>query len=175
MSQGAQPRGGNGESIRRTPLFAFARAAGWLIVPLYAAGMFANYWLANRGGLRDENPLEDVMLVASFGAFAAVGALVVVKRPANPIGWILATVAIMVAVFPAADAYAAYVMSTRGRPDVLAVLGAWAQSWYWYLLISLVFVYLPMLFPDGRLLSRRWLWVAVPPGIATLATVVLGG
>jgi hypothetical protein len=31
-----------------------------------------------------------------------------------------------------------------------------------------------MLFPDGRLLSRRWLWVAVPPGIATLATVVLG-
>jgi len=175
VSQGAQPRGGNGESIRRTPLFAFARAAGWLIVPLYAAGMFANYWLANRGSLRDENPLEDVMLVASFGAFAAVGAPVVVKRPANPIGWILATVAIMVAVFPAADAYAAYVMSTRGRPDVLAVLGAWAQSWYWYLLISLVFVYLPMLFPDGRLLSRRWLWVAVPPGIATLATVVLGG
>src|SRR5215217_890623 len=103
------------------------------------------------------------------------GALVVVKRPNNPIGWILAAVALMVAVFPAADSYAAYVMSTRGRPDVLALLGAWAQSWYWYLLISLVVIYLPMLFPDGRLLSRRWLWVAVPPGIATLATVVLGG
>jgi hypothetical protein len=175
VSQGVQPRSGNGESIRRTPLFAFARAAGWLIVPLYAAGIFANYWLENRGGLHDENPLEDVMLVASFGVFAAVGALVVVKRPANPIGWILATVALMVAVFPAADSYAAYVMSTRGRPDVLAVLGAWVQSWYWYLLISLVVIYLPMLFPDGRLLSRRWLWVAVPPGIATMATVVLGG
>ena len=116
-----------------------------------------------------------MVLVVGFGAFAAVGALVVAKRPNNPIGWILAAVALMVAVFPAGDSYAAYVMSTRGRPDVLAVLGAWAQSWYWYLLISLVVIYLPMLFPDGRLLSRRWLWVAVPPGIATLATVVLGG
>jgi hypothetical protein len=175
VSQGAQPRDANGESIRRTPLFAFASAAGWLIVPLYAAGLFANYWLENRLGFRDENPLEDVVLVVGFGAFAAAGALVVVKRPNNPIGWILAAVALMVAVFPAGDSYAAYVMSTRGRPDVLAILGAWAQSWYWYLLISLVFIYLPMLFPDGRLLSRRWLWVAVPPGIATLATVVLGG
>jgi hypothetical protein len=175
VSQGAQPRGGYGESIRRTPLFAFASAAGWLIVPLYGAGLFANYWLENRLGLQNENTLEDTVLVAGFGAFAAVGALVVVKRPNNPIGWILAAVALMVAIFPAADSYAAYVMNTRGRPDALAVLGAWAQSWYWYLLISLVVIYLPMLFPDGRLLSRRWLWVAVPPGIATLATVILGG
>jgi hypothetical protein len=174
VSKGIQPSGGNGESIRRTPLFAFARAAGWLIVPLYAAGVFATYWLENRLGVRDENPLEDVVLVVGFGAFAMVGALVVVKRPANLIGWILAAVALMVAVFPAGDSYAAYAMSTRGRPDALAVMAAWAQGWYWYLLLSLVFVYLPMLFPDGRLPSRRWLWVAVPPGIATLATVVLG-
>jgi hypothetical protein len=123
VSQGAQPPGGNSESIRRTPLFAFARAAGWLIVPLYTAGMFANYWLENLLGLRDENSLEDVVLVAGFGAFAVVGVLVVVKRPSNPIGWILAAVALMVAVFSAGDSYAAYVMSTRGRPDVLAVLG----------------------------------------------------
>ena len=175
MRRGARSRGGNGESVRRSPLVAFTRAAGWLIVPLYAAGLFANFLLESRLGLRDENPLEDLVLMAGFGAFAAVGALVVVKRPNNAIGWILAAVALMVAVFPAADSYAAYVMSTRGRPDVLAVLGAWAQSWYWFLLLSLVFIYLPMLFPEGRLPSRRWLWVAVPPGIATLATVVLGG
>ena len=47
-------------------------------------------------------------------------------------------------------------MTTRGRPDALAVLGAWVQSWYWLLLLSLVFVALPLLFPDGRLPSRRW-------------------
>jgi hypothetical protein len=145
-----------------------------LIVALYAAGVCANLWFEGRLGLLDKDPLQGVILLLGFGAFAVVGALVVAKRPANPVGWILATVALMVAVFPAGDSYAAYVMSTRGRPDALAVLGAWAQGWYWYLLISLVFVYLPLLFPDGRLPSRRWLWVAVVPGIGTLAIVVLG-
>ena len=47
-------------------------------------------------------------------------------------------------------------MTTRGEPDALAVLGAWVQSWYWVLLLALVFVVLPLLFPDGRLPSRRW-------------------
>jgi hypothetical protein len=159
---------------RRTLLFTLARVAGWLIVPLYVAGVLTNFWIESRLDLQKKNPLEDVVLIVGFGAFAVVGALVVGKRPANPVGWILATVALMVGIFPAGDSYAAYVMSIRGRPDALAVLGAWAQSWYWFLLISLAFVYLPMLFPDGRLPSRRWLWVAVPPGIGTLATVVLG-
>jgi hypothetical protein len=79
-----------------------------------------------------------------------------------------------VGIFPASETYAAYVMATRGRPDWLAVAGAWANSWYWLLLLGLVFVYLPLLFPDGRLLSRRWLPVAVLPGIGVVVIVVLG-
>src|SRR5215212_10794912 len=65
-------------------------------------------------------------------------------------------------------------MATRGRPDALAILGAWTQNWYWYVLLALALIYLPLLFPDGRLPSRRWLPVAVMSGIGTLATVVLG-
>jgi hypothetical protein len=172
---GVQPLDDNtGRPTRRHLPFPFARVAGWLIVALYVAGVCANLWFESRLGLLGKNPLEGVVLIVGFGALAVVGALVVAKRPANPIGWILATVALMVAFFPAGDSYAAYVMSAQGQPDALAVLGAWAQSWYWYLLISMVFVYLPLLFPDGRLTSRRWLWVAVVPGIGTLAIVVLG-
>jgi hypothetical protein len=63
---------------------------------------------------------------------------------------------------------------TRGQPDALAVAGAWIGSWYWYLLLALILVYLPLLFPDGHLLSRRWLPVAVLMGIGTLGVVVLG-
>ena len=47
-------------------------------------------------------------------------------------------------------------MTTRGEPDALAVLGAWVQSWYWLLLLWLVFAAPPAVFPDGRLPSRRW-------------------
>jgi hypothetical protein len=115
-----------------------------------------------------------LVIFVGFGAFAVVGALLVARRPANPIGWILATLALMVALFPTGDMYAAYVMTTRGRPDALAVAGAWVQSWYWYLLLALMFVYLPLLFPDGRLPSRRWLPVAVLAGAGILGSVVLG-
>jgi hypothetical protein len=97
-----------------------------------------------------------------------------IKRPANPIGWIMAAVALLVGIFHTGDSYAAYVMVTRGRPDALAIVGAWAGSWYWYVLLALALIYLPLLFPDGRLPSRRWLPVAVISGIGTLATVVLG-
>jgi hypothetical protein len=159
---------------RRTLLFALGRVAGWLIVPLYVAGICTTYLLERSAGVPTGHLLEDVVLLVGFGAFAAVGALLVAKRPTNLIGWIMATIALIVGLFPGGDAYAAYVMITRGQPDALAILGAWVQSWYWLLLLALTFVYLPLLFPDGRLPSRRWLPLAVVPGIATLSTVVLG-
>jgi hypothetical protein len=153
-----------------------ARVAGWLIVPLYIAGVCAYYLLAISAGFWDEEAVVDnvagVMLSAGFGAFAVVGALLVVRRPTNAIGWILAAIGLMVSIFSAGSGYATYVMATRDRPDALAVFGAWAANCYWFLMLALALIYLPMLFPDGRLLSRRWLPVAVLGGIATLGIVL---
>jgi hypothetical protein len=64
-------------------------------------------------------------------------------------------------------------MTTRGRPDALAVFGAWANGWYWLVLLALVFIYLPLLFPDGRLISWRWLPVALLPAVAIAGVMVL--
>jgi hypothetical protein len=160
--------------VSRHRALIFGRAVGWLIVPLYVAGVCTGYFLEYRASLWDENQFENVTLIAGFGAFAAVGSLLMIKRPANPIGWIMAAVALLVGIFHTGDSYAAYVMVTRGRPDALAIVGAWTGSWYWYVLLALALIYLPLLFPDGRLPSRRWLPVAVMSGIGTLATVVLG-
>jgi hypothetical protein len=66
------------------------------------------------------------------------------------------------------------VMATHSQPDALAVVGAWIGNWYWYLLLALTLIYVPLFFPDGRLPSHRWVPVAVLPGIGTLGTVVLG-
>jgi hypothetical protein len=158
---------------RRSLLFV-ARVVGWLIVPLYVAGVCTTFLLERSAGLPTEHPVENVVLWVGFGAFAVVGALLVAKRPTNAIGWIMATVALMVAIFSAAGTYAAYVMATRGQPDALAVFGAWTFNWYWYLLLALTLIYVPLFFPDGRLPSPRWVPVAVLPGIGTLGTVVLG-
>jgi len=150
-----------------------ARAAALIVLVLYVAGIAANRWLDRRIGPGGGNPVEDAIVVVGFGLFALVGAVLAARRPGNLIGWIL-SVASLVVLASALETYAAYVMTTRGRPDWLAVVGAWANSWYWFVFLALVFVYLPLLFPDGRLPSRRWLPVAVVPGIGLVSMVVLG-
>lgn len=151
--------------------------AGWLIVPLYVASLCTNYLLISSVEPWGKTPLVDnvqgLMLDAGFGAFAAVGALLVIRRPTNAIGWIMATIGLMVPVFNTGSSYATYVMATRGRPDALVAFGAWISNWYWFLMLALALIYLPMLFPDGRLLSRRWLPTAVIGAIGTLGAVAL--
>ena len=150
-----------------------ARVAAALVLVVYVVSIAANTWLDRRIGPGGGNPVEDVIVRVGFGLFALVGALLVTRRPGNLIGWILSVTSLVV-LASALETYAAYVMTTRGRPDWLAVLGAWANSWYWFVFLALVFVYLPLLFPDGRLPSRRWLPVAVVPGIGLVSMVVLG-
>ena len=157
----------------RALLLLFARLGGWLIVPLYVAGVCTTLLLARSAGLANEHAVDDAAQFVGFGAFAVVAALLVAKRPTNIIGWIMAVVALMVAIFRAGGAYAAYVVATRGQPDALAVFGVWIGHWFWWLILALTVIYLPLLFPDGRLPSRRWLPVAVFAGIATLVLVVL--
>jgi hypothetical protein len=141
---------------------------------LYVASVCAMYLLERSAGVPPAYPMEDVVIRVGFGAFAVVGAVLVAKRPTNIIGWIMATVALMMGIFHAGLIYAVYVMATRGQPDALAVVGAWIGNWYWYLLLALTLIYVPLFFPDGRLPSHRWVPVAVLPGIGTLGTVVLG-
>ena len=160
--------------MSRRPLLLAARMAGWLIVPLYVAGICTSYVLQHSAGLTDDNSVENAVLLVGFSAFAVVGAVLVTVRPTNVIGWIMAAIALMVSTFLAGDSYAAYVMVTRGHPDALAVVSAWIGSWYWLTLLVLVLIYLPLLFPDGRLPSRRWLPIAVLAGVGMLGVVVLG-
>jgi uncharacterized membrane protein YhaH (DUF805 family) len=165
--------------MKRRALLSVPQVVGWLIVPLYVAGTCANYLLIYGAGLWDEGTVVEnvtgVMLGVGFGAFAVVGALLVIRRPTNSIGWILSAIGLMVStIFGAGTGYATYVMSTRGQPDALAVLGAWATNCLWFMMLALALIYLPLLFPDGRLLSRRWLSVAVLGGIGTLGIVLPG-
>jgi hypothetical protein len=164
VTEGAREQGQELGGMSSRTLFLVARVAGWLIVPLYIAGVWDSDAVVDN--------VAGVMLGVGFGAFAVVGALLVVRRPTNAIGWILAAVGLMVSIFNAGGGYATYVMATRARPDALVVFGAWVANCYWFLMLALALIYLPMLFPDGRLLSRRWLPVAVIGGIATLGIVL---
>jgi hypothetical protein len=98
------------------------------------------------------------LMVASFGL---VGALVVTRRPRNPVGWILWLTATVVTVSVAGSDYAAYSMAAfdGSLPGTLAL--AWLSTIGFLPALAAVVVFVPLLFPDGRLLSPRWRWVAV--------------
>jgi hypothetical protein len=179
VTEEAREQGPEAGRMRPRALLSVSQVVGWSTVPLYVAGTCANYLLIYGAGLSNEDAVVEnvtgMMFSVGFGAFAVVGALLVVRRPTNAIGWILATVGLMVStIFGAGSGYATYVIATRGRPDALAVLGAWAANCFWFLMLALALIYQPLLFPDGRLLSRRWLSVAVLGGIGTLGFVIPG-
>ncbi len=114
-------------------------------------------------------------LVAAFGfalSFAIVGALVASRRPDNPIGWIMCASGLAYAV---GGVSVSYVESTLagGDDDALRSAADWVSGWVWMLGIGPAATFLPLLFPDGHLPTRRWRPVAWAAAIG-LGVMVVG-
>ncbi len=63
---------------------------------LPGGGLGLTIWAENHAGLPDESPVEDVLLVVGFGGFAAVGSLLVARRPDNLVSWIMAAIGLII-------------------------------------------------------------------------------
>ena len=99
--------------------------------------------------------------------FGLVGALLTRRRPGHPVGWIFAAAGMLAAVDFASFEYAlAAVVGHRDLPAGDYV--GWLQLWIWVPFVALITVYLPLLFPDGRLPGPRWRpvsWAAAGCGV----------
>jgi hypothetical protein len=97
----------------------------------------------------------DLVLFAPFLAFPIVGALIASKRPGNAIGWICLAAGLLWMSILMGEAQDAYEAATTGTVTFSAKLEALFQ-WSWVPPVGLLGVYMILLFPDGRLPSRRW-------------------
>jgi signal transduction histidine kinase len=112
--------------------------------------------------------------LAAMAALLPLGALMVARVPQNPIGWLVCATSMGVTVAVAAQAYATYSHFVDRLPAEpwIGWLGEWASS----PMIALVTV-APLVFPTGRLVSRRWrpaLWLAVAAPVLLVLHGALG-
>ncbi len=111
------------------------------------------------------------ILVVVILAFTLVGALISSRLPTNPIGWICLAIGLILALEAVADGYHVYALQTRpGLPG--GEYMAWLGNWLWAPALLLIGTFLVLLFPDGRLLSRRWRVVAWLSVVATTLVCV---
>ncbi|HET7273471.1 MAG TPA: hypothetical protein VFI90_20555 [Rubrobacter sp.] len=89
-------------------------------------------------------------------AFATVGALIASRQPGNVIGWLFSALGLFLPLSSAGEEYALYVLKTR--PDSLpwGEVVAWAAGWFGGPILFVLVAFVFLLFPNGRLLSRRW-------------------
>jgi signal transduction histidine kinase len=123
--------------------------------------------------LKQEAAVGDAMNFLAFMGMGVVGALILSRAPRNVIGGVLLLVSTSVALAFGTTEAASYAYRAGERST--AVWLAWPGNTLWMVGIFPLLVLLPLLFPDGRLLSRRWrivAWAGV--GMAGLAFVTLG-
>jgi hypothetical protein len=106
--------------------------------------------------------------------FATPGAVIVARRPANPIGWLFCAIGLTQGVTGFANEYGHYALVTRpgslpgGVPALMTTI-------VWVVLFGLVPL-LVLLFPDGSLPSRQWrpvVWVVAAAIVVLLVSQLL--
>ena len=98
----------------------------------------------------------EVLYSVTLAAFAGLGALLASRRPRNPIGWVLCASSLSLGISGMVTGW--YVRAFYGVPGSAAPpeMLLWLGGWIWVFGFIPLITALLLLFPDGRLPSRRW-------------------
>jgi MYXO-CTERM domain-containing protein len=105
----------------------------------------------------------------------ALGLLVAHRRPANPVGWIIAGTVVIVGMSDFVESYAAYALYTDPGSLPGGETMAWVSNWIFIPALFAAPAMLFLLFPNGKLLSRRWrpvFWIVILTTCAAMTTSI---
>jgi hypothetical protein len=140
-------------------------AAGLGVVSLLLFGTGIALYVATDG-----IPADRIFPFAILVVFSVVGGMIAARQPRNPIGWIFCGTALLSGLATLADAYASYWFAGEGGSEALGELAAWLEDLSWVPEVLVPLTFLLLLFPDGRLLTRRWRPVAWCAGLGIAGT-----
>jgi len=154
-TQAAGPAG-----VRRLRAASWVAWAAWGITAAFLVGGIVISIVAKTD---QSDPFSYIVAPVAVMGFASVGTLIVSRRQGNPIGWLLSWVAFVFAFSGLGGVYARYALDEAVRPLPAATFSAWVNRvGAPAVVLSLPLLFL--LFPDGRVPSRRWrplLWTLV--------------
>ncbi len=137
------------------------RAAAWLAWMLWGLSIGAVVLSAPLAALNDFRLGFDwVFGVVAAIAFSSVGAVLAWRRPENAVGWIFCVIGLSSSVLTFSAQYGLYGLFTN--PGALPAADLLVSSTFGLagMLFGLLITFALLLFPEGRLPSRRWLPVA---------------
>jgi hypothetical protein len=116
--------------------------------------------------------LFSVALTTALLAFPVVGMLLVRRNPENVIGWLFCAAGPLFGLMISSQTYVENYILTEGVTGGFADFTLWVAVWTGPIAYSLITAFLLLLFPTGRLLSRRWRAAAfLTAGSVTLLVV----
>src|SRR5215204_5616653 len=146
---------------------AWVAWSGWLLsMVALALSLLLTLFLPASGGITDvvANSVFAAVFAAIVLSFSTVGALIATRQPHNPIGWIMIVAGFGLAATILTGNYAELSLAQPpGRLPATEWVG-WINAWVWVLGFGPALTFLLLLFPNGRLPSRRWRpvgWLAV--------------
>ena len=135
--------------------------ASWVVSVLLALATFTLLVLSG-DDTEGETVGFDFLLAVALLVYPTVGVLIASRRPENAIGWLFCAVGIPLGLSTFAYAYATYALVTKSGSLPGGTVAAWLTNWVELPALFGTPTLLVLLFPDGRLPSRRWrpvLWL----------------
>ncbi|HZD78981.1 MAG TPA: histidine kinase, partial [Actinomycetota bacterium] len=148
----------------------------WLLAVLVYLGAMVAGGLT--GSMSSQGAVDVVLGMSSVlgaVAYATAGLLIVSRHPGQAVGWLLMAVPLSFGGANLVGGLATYGLATRPGSIPFARALAWIDRWSLLPILGLI-VLLVLLFPEGRIPSRRWrpvLWLAVGAPLAAAAGFAL--
>jgi hypothetical protein len=107
----------------------------------------------------DQGPLDLLLIALAILAMATVGIVLAIRVPANGVGLLLVVSSLALGVEALGLTYANASLAIAGGSWPGTAVAAWLDNVMLTVPVLIMTVGIPLIFPDGHLLSARWRWV----------------